>query len=456
MTSSQEEKEYLDAEFFVLGQAINYTENAQAIVSRLSEEHFSFYNHKKIFGFIKILLRKRETVSIALLWEEIKQQNYDTQLDVSYLIQMSQSADISIDLNHHIDFLHEKHTNNLLKEFLDTSYNDFTRYPNRRSPFTLIDQFKEHLDVIHSKISHPRRNFIGKTVYNILKGDFQTPGLLEKIRAIHAYKLENKKDFIDGLLTGYAAIDEQSTLLCNGSFVVIAARPSMGKTAFAIDIALYLSLEQKKSVGFISLEMNPGQIVERMISNLSEISCEQLKRGSFSTNALGKIEAISAAMQGANFFICDGKCSELKSLIDQARVLKDIYNINVLFIDYIQLIRSDKRNENRQNEIAEISRSLRALATELEIPIVCLSQLSRKVEDRSEKRPLLSDLRDSGQIEQDADVILLLYRKDYYSQEATKGLAEVIIGKNRHGAVFSAHLIFNSSIGKFYNQKEAW
>ncbi|WP_412459265.1 DnaB-like helicase C-terminal domain-containing protein [Chlamydia psittaci] len=127
-----------------------------------------------------------------------------------------------------------------------------------------------------------------------------------------------------------------------------------------------------------------------------------------------------------------------------------------MFIDYLQLIGSSKKAENRQNEIAEISRQLRKLAVELQIPVVCLSQLSRKVEDRGDKRPMLSDLRDSGQIEQDADVILFLHRKDYYSQEATKGLSEIIVGKNRHGSVFSTTLRFNSCTGKFTIQKEAW
>lgn len=456
MKASQLEKEYLDIEFVILGQAVNYTESAKAVVSRLTEEHFFSPAHKRIFFFIKNLLNDRGVVSIALIWEEIKRQNFDKSLDVSYIIQMSQNADIHIDLDHHIDFLHEKLTNDLLKEFLDTSYSDFNKYPNRRSPFTLIDQFKERLDSIHNKIVSPRHKFIGQNIYEILNGNKEAGGVLNKIRLRHTYRLKNKRDYVDGLLTGYPAIDEQSTLLCNGNFIVIAARPAMGKTAFAIDIALYLSTHEKKAVGFISLEMGSQQIVERVISNLSEVSCEQLKRGNFSKEILSKVEKISSSLQASHFFICDRNCSEINALINQAKSLKYLYGIDVLFIDYLQLIESDGRSENRQNEIASISRKLRMLSVELEIPIVCLSQLSRKVEDRGDKRPLLSDLRDSGQIEQDADAILFLYKKDHHSQESKKGLTEVIIGKNRYGSTFSVHLMFDSTFGKFYSQKEAW
>ncbi|SPN74179.1 Replicative DNA helicase (plasmid) [Chlamydia serpentis] len=456
MKASQLDKEYLDIEFVILGQAINYTENAQTVVSRLTEEHFVSPIHKKLFFFIKNLLNARGAVSISLIWEEIKRQNYDTSLDISYIVQMSQNADIHIDLDHHIDFLHEKLTNDLLKEFLDVSYGDFNRYPNRRSPFTLIDEFKERLDSIHNKIIAPRYKFIGRNVCDIINGDKETEGVLAKIRLRHTYRLEHEKDFIDGLPTGFLAIDEQSTLLCKGNFIIIAARPAMGKTAFVIDIALYLSIHEKKAVGFISLEMGSQQIVERIISNLSEISCEQLKRGNFSKTTLCKIEKISSALQASNFFICDKNCSGINALINQAKSLKYLHDIDILFIDYLQLVELDGRSENRQNEIASISRKLRLLSVDLEIPIVCLSQLSRKVEDRGDKRPLLSDLRDSGQIEQDADAILFLYRKDYYSQESIKGLTEIIIGKNRHGSTFSTHLMFNSSFGKFYSQKEVW
>ncbi|WP_139415333.1 replicative DNA helicase [Chlamydia abortus] len=454
---SEEEKDLLDVEFFVLGQAVNYLEHAHVIVRRLSEHHFKSENHKNIFLLIRDILRDRDTISISLIWEEIKRRNLDKSMDVSYLIHMSQNADIPIDLDHHIDFLHERHVDNLLKEFLDSSFQDFTRYPNRRSPYTLIDQFKERLDNIYEKTSYPRRKYVGKTVYDIFSsGENGKASVISQIRHRYDYRSRHKIDYVDGLPTGYSSIDEHSIILSKGNFVVIAARPAMGKTAFAIDIALNLVLEQGKAVGFISLEMSPNQIVERIISNLSETSCEQLKRGNFSRDVLSKIESIGTKLKGTHFFICDNKSTDINTLIDQARELRENQGIDALFIDYLQLIGSSKKAENRQNEIADISRQLRKLAVDLQIPIICLSQLSRKVEDRGDKRPMLSDLRDSGQIEQDADVILFLHRKDYYSQEATKGLSEIIVGKNRHGSVFSTTLGFNSCTGRFSIQKEAW
>lgn len=456
MGQSAEEKELLDVEFFVLGQAVNYCENARTIIQKLSEHHFLSPKHRSIFVLIKDILSRRDTVSIALIWEEIKKRNMDKHMDVSYLIHMSQNADIPIDLDQHIEFLHEQHVNGLLKEFLDSAFQDFTKYPNRCSPYTLVERFRDHLDVIYSKTKYTKKK-CGRTIYDIFSsGDNGSESVISQIRRRYNYRLENHVDYVDGLLTGYSSIDEHSIILSKGNFVVLAARPAMGKTAFAIDIALNLVLEQEKSVGFISLEMSPHQIVERVISNLTEISCEQLKRGNFPRDVLVKIEQLENRLKNAPFFVCDNKCTDLASLINQARDLKNNYSVDALFIDYLQLISPKKKSENRQNEIAEISRELRKLAVELQIPIVCLSQLSRKVEDRIDKRPMLSDLRDSGQIEQDADVILFIHRKDYYSQEATKGIAEIIIGKNRHGSVFTTNLRFLVSTGKFLVQKESW
>ncbi|EPP36077.1 replicative DNA helicase [Chlamydia avium] len=456
MKQSVEEKELLDVEFFVLGQAVNYYEHARTIVQRLSEHHFLSDKHRNIFVLIRDILNHRDTISIALLWEEIKKRNLDKHMDVSYLIHMSQNADIPIDLDQHIDFLHEQYINCLLKEFLDSAFQDFTRYPNRRSPYTLVEQFKERLDTIHTKTENSRKK-CGRTIYEIFSvGNNGSNSVISQIRNRYDYRSKYHVDYVDGLLTGYASIDEHSIILSQGNFIVLAARPAMGKTAFAIDMALNLVLDQKKSVGFISLEMSPNQIVERIISNLSEVSCEQLKRGNFSRDILAKIEQLDTRLKNIPFFICDNKCTNLHSLINQSRALKNDYAIDALFIDYLQLISPPKKSENRQNEIAEISRELRKLAVELQIPIICLSQLSRKVEDRVDKRPMLSDLRDSGQIEQDADVILFIHRKDSSSQEGSKGVAEIIVGKNRHGSVFSTNLKFSASIGKFSIQKESW
>lgn len=452
---SAEEKELLDVEFFILGQAVNYCDNARTIIQRLSEHHFLSPKHRSIFILIKDILSRRDTVSIALIWEEIKKRNMDEHMDVSYLIHMSQNADIPIDLDQHIEFLHEQHINGLLKEFLDLSFQDFTKYPNRCSPYTLIEKFKDRLDTIYSKADTKKR--YGRTIYDIFScGDDGSNSVISQIRQRYNFRLEKHIDYVDGLLTGYSSIDEHSIILSKGNFVVLAARPAMGKTAFAIDMALKIVLEQEKAIGFISLEMSPNQIVERVISNLSEISCEHLKRGNFSRDVLTKIEHLGTRLKNSPFFICDNKCTDLISLINQCKNLKNHYAVDALFIDYLQLISPKKKSENRQNEIAEISRELRKLAVELQIPIICLSQLSRKVEDRMDKRPMLSDLRDSGQIEQDADVILFIHRKDYYSQDANKGVAEIIIGKNRHGSVFSTNLKFSSSTGRFSVQKESW
>ncbi len=249
--------------------------------------------------------------------------------------------------------------------------------------------------------------------------------------------------------TGYQDIDSKGVILANGNFVIIAARPSIGKTALAIDIAINIAIHQRRRVGFLSLEMSAGQIVERIISNLTGVSGEKLQRGSLSEEEIFCIEEAGNTIRDSHLYICSDNQYKLNLIANQIRLLKRDDRVDVIFIDYLQLINSSV-GENRQNEIADISRTLRGLAAELNIPIVCLSQLSRKVEDRANKVPMLSDLRDSGQIEQDADVILFINRKE------TSPNCEITVGKNRHGSVFSTVLQFDPKTSKFSAIKKVW
>ena len=250
-------------------------------------------------------------------------------------------------------------------------------------------------------------------------------------------------------MTGYQDIDSKGVVLANGNFVIIAARPSIGKTALAIDLAINIAIHQQRRVGFLSLEMSSGQIVERIIANLTGISGEKLQRGDLSQEELFCVEEAGETVRESHFYICSDNQYKLNLIVNQIRLLRREDRVDVIFIDYLQLINSST-GENRQNEIADISRTLRGLASELNIPIVCLSQLSRKIEDRANKVPLLSDLRDSGQIEQDADVILFINRKESSSN------CEITVGKNRHGSVFSAVLQFDPKISKFSAIKKIW
>lgn len=333
-----------------------------------------------------------------------------------------------------------------LSNFIFRSFNEYNENPLRRSPFLLLERIKGRLDSAIAK-TFSIRSARGRSIYDIFSQS--EIGVLARIKKERATFSENQNSFFDAFPTGYKDIDDKGVILAKGNFVIIAARPSIGKTALAIDMAINLAVTQQRRVGFLSLEMSAGQIVERIIANLTGISGEKLQRGDLSKEELFRVEEAGETVRESHFYICSDSQYKLNLIANQIRLLRKEDRVDVIFIDYLQLINSSV-GENRQNEIADISRTLRGLASELNIPIVCLSQLSRKVEDRANKVPMLSDLRDSGQIEQDADVILFINRKESSSN------CEITVGKNRHGSVFSSVLHFDPKISKFSAIKKVW
>ncbi|MCI5642413.1 MAG: DnaB helicase C-terminal domain-containing protein, partial [Chlamydia suis] len=333
-----------------------------------------------------------------------------------------------------------------LSNFIFHSFNEYNENPLRRSPFLLLDRIKDRLDKTIAK-TFSIRSARGRSIYDIFSQ--AETGVLARIKKRRTAFSEKQDAFYDGLPTGYKDIDSKGVVLANGNFVIIAARPSIGKTALAIDLAINIAIHQQRRVGFLSLEMSSGQIVERIIANLTGISGEKLQRGDLSQEELFCVEEAGETVRESHFYICSDNQYKLNLIVNQIRLLRREDRVDVIFIDYLQLINSST-GENRQNEIADISRTLRGLASELNIPIVCLSQLSRKIEDRANKVPLLSDLRDSGQIEQDADVIVFINRKEASSN------CEITVGKNRHGSVFSVVLQFDPKISKFSAIKKIW
>lgn len=447
-------KTSLDIEYFILGQAINFEKQAEKIINILDEDCFDDKNHKILFRLVKSILKEQLSFSLTLIWEKIKNANLDSFIDEIYLVNMSIDAGDFVELDTYIDFVQEKRLHQNLLKVLEKTSIELSKHQTQNSK-TLAKNLKEDLDDLLDR-EYKSSTCLEKTVEDILFKKTNKTCLFEKLQNRHSFQTQNTQDYFDGLKTGFYQIDNESILLSNGHFIILAARPSMGKTAFAINIALFLAQKTNKRVGFFSLEMSPEQITERVISIITNTSCEDLKRGRFSKEILNKIRNLKDLNLSKNFIISDQNIADINNLVIQAKNIKSRKDIDILFIDYLQLISLKKRSENRQNEIAEISRTIRQLSIELNIPIVCLSQLSRKVEDRNDKRPLISDLRDSGQIEQDADVVMFLHRKDYYSPEEKNGLTEIIIGKNRHGKTFSCFVDFDLNSGVFCEQKEIW
>ena len=265
-------------------------------------------------------------------------------------------------------------------------------------------------------------------------------------------KLYETKGGITGLPSGFKDLDKLTSGLQPSDLILVAARPSMGKTAFTLNIAQYVAVHENKSVAFFSLEMSKEQLVQRMLCSEGGIDSQRLRVGELEENDWEKLINAADRLSRAPIYIDDTAGITVMELRSKARRLKAEHDLQLIVIDYLQLMqgRSSKNSDNRQQEISEISRSLKALARELNVPVIALSQLSRSVESRQVKKPMLSDLRESGSLEQDADIVMFLYREDYYDPETEhKNITDVIIAKHRNGPVDTVQLFFHKQFTKF-------
>jgi len=264
--------------------------------------------------------------------------------------------------------------------------------------------------------------------------------------------LYHRDNFITGVPTGFIELDEITTGFQPSELIIIAGRPSMGKTAFCLNIAQYAAMQHKIPVAIFSLEMSKAQIVQRMLCSEARIDTHALRRGRMPEEDWPKLSMAAGRLSAAPIFIDDTAGISPLEIKAKARRLKARHNLGLVMIDYLQLIQTGLKIENRQQEISQISRSLKGLARELDVPVITVSQLSRAVEQRSVQRPRLSDLRESGAIEQDADVVAFLYREEYYkSKSSKKGIAEVIISKQRNGPTGTLELVFLKECTRFEN-----
>lgn len=271
-------------------------------------------------------------------------------------------------------------------------------------------------------------------------------------------RLADARDIVTGITTGFERLDQLTSGFQNSDLIIVAARPSMGKTAFALCSALSAAITQKIPVAIFSLEMSSEQLMQRMLAIRSKVSLSKLRRPSMLTDEDWlSLQEAGDVISGAPIFVDDSGAISTVELRARARRLKAEHNLGLVVVDYLQLMRSARKTDSREQEISDISRSLKGLAKELNIPVVALAQLNRKVEDRTDKRPILADLRESGAIEQDADVIMFVYRDDVYkykkpSERPLEGEAEIIIGKQRNGPVGVAELMYLSQYTAFVSR----
>lgn len=265
--------------------------------------------------------------------------------------------------------------------------------------------------------------------------------------------LHNRVGDITGIPTGFAELDRMTAGFQRNDLIIVAARPSVGKTAFALNIAQNVGTKAGENVAIFSLEMGAEQLVMRMLCAEGNINAQNLRTGSLTDEDWKKLTMAMGSLSNSGIFIDDTPGVRISEIRSKCRRLKQEHGLGMILIDYLQLIQGSGRSgENRQQEVSEISRSLKALARELEVPVIALSQLSRGVEQRQDKRPMMSDIRESGSIEQDADIVAFLYRDDYYDKESeNKNIIEIIIAKQRNGPVGTVSLAFVKEYNKFVN-----
>ncbi|MGL4183694.1 MAG: replicative DNA helicase [Metamycoplasmataceae bacterium] len=434
----------LNIEKSLLGLIIKNDNCLRKAIVYLDYEDFYDEKNKLTFKFIKEFIINDEKLDIELLIEFIrKKDTANILMEGKYLYSLVKDSGYVSSFDKYLKIISESSNLRKMREILTTSINEL----NKKTE----NSYEELSATIQNKILEIEN---GK---NVNKDFVKISTIIDEyIKKIE--QLENGP--IDrGLLTGFSQLDEMTSGLQKGDLIIIAARPSMGKTAFALNIAINIS--KRKNVAFFSLEMPAEQLVSRIVSHFSNINTNKLRRAkNISNDDWTKLFYAKKTISDLNLFIDDSPSLKLEELIWKARRLKRSDKLDLIIIDYLQLIPVSSSNygENRQQEVSKISRLLKQLARELEVPVIALSQLSRRVEQREDKTPLMSDLRESGAIEQDADIIAFIFREEYYNknEENKNDLQEtnIIISKHRNGPTGRIDLIFNPSLGQFSDKKE--
>lgn len=395
-----------ESEMMVLGCMLTNANSLNIGADGLDSHDFYFTEHKIIFQILKSAYAKDCPADVHLVCEELKRiENLDAVGGAAYVVTLAQYAGTSAYPEQYIEVVKEQSIrrkliqqgDELKKRALDPS----------AGVENILEVASKGLTSISLNLSGDDVASVGE-VLSGEKSNVSSSSVIEKLEERYLYFKKEGESIITGVPTGFDEIDRKTTLLEDTNLIILAARPAMGKTALALNIAANTSLNEKKAVGIISLEMGRDQLTERLLSLNTGVPGEDLKRGTFSEAQLESLREEGEKLGKAPLFILDHNCQTISKVTSQARHLKEKHDIQLLVVDYLQLLGTTQRAESRQYEVAEISRKLKLLAMELQIPILCISQLSRRVEDRADKRPLLSDLRDSGQVEQDADVVIFL------------------------------------------------
>lgn len=442
-----------ESEMMVLGCMLTSINSLNIASDGLDDVDFYFNEHKIIFHVLKTAYKKDKPADIHLVAEELKRQEKLNNVGgLSYLTTLAQYAGTSAYIEQYVEIVRNKA---LLRKMIHAS--QVVEKSALEDPLD-VNATLDEAQQLFFQISQTANPSAGILIADILTGvrsDSKIPYLKELQERQERFAQKGPEDNgITGIPSHFVDLDKMLNGLGRSNLMILAARPAMGKTSLAINIAESVCFKNRMSVGVFSLEMSAEQLVHRIICSQAEVESDKIKTGAIDGNEFQRIVASVSHMQKHTLVIDDQPGLKITDLRARARRMKESYGIDFLVIDYLQLISgsgSSRTAENRQNEISEISRMLKNLARELNIPILCLSQLSRKVEERQGHRPVMSDLRESGSIEQDSDVVMFLLRREYYDENDKPGEAELIVAKNRHGGIGNIKLTFRKEYAQFVN-----
>jgi replicative DNA helicase len=432
-----------DAESAVLSAMMIDAHAVAKAIEILYPRNFYSKKHQIIYQTMCDLFEKVVEVDLITVISKLDENGELTMVGgKTYLNELSDIVLSAANIEYHAKIVLEKA---LLRDLINAS-NEIIQmcYESELPPVDIVDRAEQMIFEIAQMPNRKTFVKIGDIINN-------TRDRIEEI--------SKTKTGVTGVPTGFNELDAKTGGFRKGQLIVVAARPGMGKTSFALNIASHLAYRRKMCVGIFTLEMATEELLLRLISSEAEISMSNLLNGyGMDSKSINTITQVTSEYSAISLFIDDTATNTVMDIRAKCRRLKSEQKaLDLIIIDYIQLMNSRKNNENRQQEISEISRGLKILAKELEVPVLALSQLNRGLESREDKRPRLSDLRESGAIEQDADMVMFIFRDEEYTKEKSehKGIAEVIIGKNRHGATGKVELRFKNSITKFENKTNA-
>lgn len=425
----------LEAEQSVIGSMIIDKAAISKVLEKLNEEDFYKDGHKVIFKAIREMYSQDMAVDLVTLLENLKSKDMlEKAGGVTYISEVSSQVITTANLDAYIKIVEDK---SMLRKLIKSSTAII------EESYTKQDKVEEVLDGAQKKIfdlAEKKGSSEFEPLSNVLERGF-----------LEIERLFNNKGSITGVGSGIRDLDAKTSGFQKGDMVLIAARPSMGKTTFALNIAEFAALVENKSVVIFSLEMSKEQLAYKLLCSEANVDMLKLRTGNLDEDDWDRIARATGPLSKARIYIDDTAGLSVMEMRSKCRKIKMEYGIDLILIDYLQLM-SGSSSENRQQEVSEISRSIKALAKEMECPVIALSQLSRAPEQRADHRPMLSDLRESGSIEQDADVVMFLYRDEYYNKETEeKNIGECIIAKQRNGPVGTVKMAWIGSHSKFAN-----